>query len=536
MMGMMGLVTWGPNGGFQWLCNLTGWLSGSDFDSDGNWYAVALDGGLYQLNPGNGNMTYIASTTSFNSLVYDTTTGIWYACGFDTNNIDSLFSIDIQTGETTFIGHFGTPNIMISLMCDTDGNMYSYDVLFGGDSHLYSIDTSTGVATVIGDMGYDFCYAQEGKFDRNTGILYLAPYDIGMSQTYWATCDPATGEVTILNIFPPGTLVDALTAIYGDAGHYPHAEFTWTPPTPIPEETILFNASASYDFDGYITLYEWDWNSDGVYEESSATPTATHSWDSPGSYEVTLRVTDNSSLTGQKSKTIEVIPSPPSPPKIYGTTTGIVNVSYTFYTDAITNPNGDAFYFMWNWGDGNITDWLGPFPSGQTITGSHAWTHAGVYEVRAKIKWTGGESDWSAPHNITIVNNSGPTAPIIKGPTHGKTGVMYNYTFNSTVQVGDGVSYWINWGDGTQNYTSGHSGNETLVNHTWSKKGTYTVKARAQDMFGAYSNWSTLIVTMPAVQSYPSIVSWLLERFPHAFPILRYLLKIHNSLEPFLLF
>jgi hypothetical protein len=830
-----GFITFDLNGGFEYLGGGAGGMSGSDFDLEGNWYAVAYGGGLYKVDPATGNTIYIGSTIPVNSVVYDTTTGIWYVCGSDSKGIDSLFTLNITTGVTTFIGYFGISNTMISLMCDTEGNMFSYDVLFGGNSHLYAINKDTGEATVIGDMGHDFCYAQEGKFDRNTGILYIAAYDYGLGESYLATCDPETGEITIIKIFnPTGVQIDALTVIYGDAGHYPHAEFTWTPPVPHPGDAILFNASASFDFDGYITLYEWDWNNDGVYDESyttptathswdnpggysvtlrvtdnasltgntshlikvlnhfyacdsssfctctfndiaviqvlayggvfsgsdfdpdgnwyavsysgglysidtdtgtstyiantiplngltydvttnlwfacsgdnlywidintgattligdfginttmrilmcdvsgnlyslgaaswmdyylysidkttgaatvissfgttitganfdrndgllyfawldvgmdqnylavydpdtgvgtilnpfspndeivalaipyilpdhyliahftwtphdpapgetilfnasksydsdgtiilyewdwdndgvydesSTTPTVTHSWDTPGSYEVTLRVTDNSSLTGTKEHTVMVISPPPSPPVIYGPTDGFVRVTYVFYTDTITDPNQDSFYFMWDWGDGNITGWLGPYPSGQIITGSHAWMHAGVYGIRARIKMSAGESNWSNPHNITIVNMTGPTAPTISGPTQGKAGVKYNYSFNSTDNTCDTLAYFIEWGDGTTSWISGRSGNETITNHTWSKRGSFMIKAKAKNCWEVESPWGTLQVTMPLSYQSPyfQFFAWLLARFPHALPILRHLCRLYG--------
>jgi hypothetical protein len=192
-------------------------FSGGDCDPDGNWYAVGYSGGLYSIDKDTGAYTYIAYTVPLNSLVYDSTSGIWYCSGYDTSYIDSLFTIDITTGTTTFIGHFSsTTNIMISLMCDTYGNMYSYDVLFGGTSHIYSIDKSTGYATQGPDMGHDFCYAQEGKFDRNYGdnTLYLAAYDYGQGQSYLATCDVETGTVTMLNLFSPMDEIDALAIPY----------------------------------------------------------------------------------------------------------------------------------------------------------------------------------------------------------------------------------------------------------------------------------------------------------------------------------
>jgi PKD repeat protein len=78
------------------------------------------------------------------------------------------------------------------------------------------------------------------------------------------------------------------------------ADFTWTPTNPNPGQTITFDASASYP-DCSIALYEWDWNNDGVYEESNAAPTATHSWSQADIYLVILRVTDTGSMTSTKT-------------------------------------------------------------------------------------------------------------------------------------------------------------------------------------------------------------------------------------------
>jgi len=219
-----GIVTFDLDGVVEWIGDGPLQMSGSDYDPAGNWYAVVYSGGLWELPAGSGEWIYIGPTIPVNSLVIDTTTDLWYVCGADGSGTDSLFTINVTTAETTFIGHFGTPNIMISLMCDTDGNLFSYDVLFGGDSHLYSISKDTGVATVVGDMGYNFCYAQEGKFDRNVypNILYLAAYDFGTGQSYLATCDPATAAVTIINIFNPvGIEIDGFAIPY-TLLHYEH--------------------------------------------------------------------------------------------------------------------------------------------------------------------------------------------------------------------------------------------------------------------------------------------------------------------------
>jgi PKD repeat protein len=54
----------------------------------------------------------------------------------------------------------------------------------------------------------------------------------------------------------------------------------------------------SVDSDGTITLYEWDWESDNVYDCNTTSPEVmSHSYEEPGLYNVTLRVTDNDGLT-----------------------------------------------------------------------------------------------------------------------------------------------------------------------------------------------------------------------------------------------
>jgi hypothetical protein len=86
----------------------------------------------------------------------------------------------------------------------------------------------------------------------------------------------------------------------------PVAGFTWTPSTPKANQTITFDATASNDTDGSIAKYEWDWNNDGIYDNSYTTQTATNSWPQAGSYPVTLRVTDNSNATNTKKITVTV--------------------------------------------------------------------------------------------------------------------------------------------------------------------------------------------------------------------------------------
>jgi len=103
---------------------------------------------------------------------------------------------------------------------------------------------------------------------------------------------------------PPGNIGSEF--IYKYIGQHPFADFSWTPQNPSTNQQIMFDASASHDPDGTITLYEWDWDNDGVYNEAQSSPTTTHAWATTGSYPVRLRVTDNENATGIITKTVNV--------------------------------------------------------------------------------------------------------------------------------------------------------------------------------------------------------------------------------------
>jgi len=70
---------------------------------------------------------------------------------------------------------------------------------------------------------------------------------------------------------------------------------------------ITFDASASNDPDGTIVLYEWDWDGNGIYDDSTTDPTIAHTWYDSYTGTVGLRVTDDGGLTATATTTVEVI-------------------------------------------------------------------------------------------------------------------------------------------------------------------------------------------------------------------------------------
>jgi len=93
---------------------------------------------------------------------------------------------------------------------------------------------------------------------------------------------------------------------------------------------------------------------------------------------------------------------PNKPNKPSGTVSGKIKTDYT-YTTSTTDPNGDQVYYMWDWGDGSQSSWLGPYNSSVTVSTTHKWTVKGSYSIKVKAKDTfGAESPWSDPLSIKM--------------------------------------------------------------------------------------------------------------------------------------
>jgi len=185
--------------------------------------------------------------------------------------------------------------------------------------------------------------------------------------------------------------------------------------------------------------------------------------------------------------------APDTPTKPDGPDQCTVYENVVFSTSA-TEPDGEDVYYRFDWGDGTISDWVGPFSSGQTGEASKNWTEIGEYEVISAAKDINGvQSEWSEPATIVIVENHIPDKPIMTGPKIGTTGKELEFKVITTDPDNHDLYYYIRWDDGTAVDWEGpyQSGEEVTFTHQFIEGGSFSVITIAKDIINEKSQQYT---------------------------------------------
>ncbi|MCB1187989.1 PKD domain-containing protein [bacterium] len=165
--------------------------------------------------------------------------------------------IDVTQGSSPLTVNFDASG-------STDnGTIVKWGWDFDGDGSLELFDTSDPPA---GPMA-SFSYATSGSFH---GYVYA-----------WDDDDETSFKQFIIRTDGAPTA----------AIEYPGGPFIALP------APVEFDASASFDLDGSIVEYRWDFDEDGVPDETTTEPLTTHVFMSSGSKLVTVTVVDDSGLT-----------------------------------------------------------------------------------------------------------------------------------------------------------------------------------------------------------------------------------------------
>ncbi len=174
----------------------------------------------------------------------------------------------------------------------------------------------------------------------------------------------------------------------------PTAIFTANPSTGSAPLLVNFDASASFDEDGSIVSYDWEFG-DGNTDSGL---TSIHTYADPGIYLVKLTVTDNDDLTHVYSETIFVtVPTTMEAPTASFEATplsGTVPLLVSVNASGSDDTDGEIVSYEWEFGDGNTA-------SGTTAT--NTYETEGVYTLKLTI--TDNDGLTSTASTIIVVDS-----------------------------------------------------------------------------------------------------------------------------------
>jgi len=220
----------------------------------------------------------------------------------------------------------------------------------------------------------------------SSAISYLTTYDwkvkvdngyYSSTATYWFTTSetPSTPPPQQPPVSPPNyTIVPPMQ------NQHPIAIITG-PSSAYTNETLVFYARYSYDPDGNITGYQWDFNNDGVFDTDwIKDKLIAHSYSHPGNYTIVLQVKDDGGAVSLATHVIKIMPLKPPlqlpRPKINGPYYGFINEKIIFNSTGSYDPDGMIINYTWDFGDGEFSYEKNPV---------HVYVKSGNYTVILRV-------------------------------------------------------------------------------------------------------------------------------------------------------
>lgn len=138
----------------------------------------------------------------------------------------------------------------------------------------------------------------------------------------------------------------------------------------------------------------------------------------------------------------------------------------TFFLCIPNNHSGENVFYLIDWGDGDITGWLGPFMSNETVSISHIWDD-GEYHIQVYTK-----NEYSESKNAEYFISLSPIGKLFL-PILGYVDINYKFT----IDLEGFDSYIFYWGDGTySNWVA------RIANKSYSCPGDYHITIKARDI------------------------------------------------------
>ncbi|MBU2974657.1 PKD domain-containing protein [Zobellia sp. B3R18] len=252
---------------------------------------------------------------------------------------------------------------------------------------------------------------------------------------------------------------------------------------------VKFTGSGSTDDTG-VTAYSWDFKDGNSSDKSDPS----HTFESAGSYEVELTVTDAGGLKNKETVSITVESkengAPVAKPSA-SKTSGTLPLTVNFTGSGSTDDTGVTAY-SWDFKNGNSSDKSDP---------SHTFESAGSYEVVLTVTDAEGLKDTKTVSiRVDAPANQPPIAKVRASTQSGQAPLTINFTGSgSTDDIGVTAYMW--------DFKDGSTSNKSNPSHTFDSAGTYEVELTVADVDGLQNKETITVNVQEPVNNPPVAVA-----------------------------
>ncbi|MEL6191098.1 MAG: PKD domain-containing protein [Bacteroidota bacterium] len=265
-------------------------------------------------------------------------------------------------------------------------------------------------------------------------------YNVSLTVTNLLNCSASITKANSVTIWSP-----------------PTADFTPSAPTGCSPLTVNF-VNTSTGNSGIVVAYEWNFG-DGT---SSILSNPSHTYPTPGTYQVQLIATDNNGCPDTTVQAITVFDNPLTQFEV-SDSVGCAPFT-TSFRDVSTGPV-PINAWLWDFGDGNTS--TSPFPT-------HTYLNDGIYDVSLTVTDING-----CQHTLLksgLIRLSRPTTDFNVNITQTCPGTEVRFTDTSTPDTT--LASWL-W-----DFGDGNTSTDQNPVHLYAAQGTYSVSLTVTNMLG----------------------------------------------------
>jgi PKD repeat protein len=328
----------------------------------------------------------------------------------DYKDFGDVYQARVDLPFSTDVGAFSTA---ASALQASGGGDYP-ESMYSGIMTALGLSWRPGVrkvVLVIGDApgkdpepgtGYTLAQVRDKALAVDPAQVYAvsASSDPAVADFMRAVADATGGQLT--DAPDQATFVSKLQETIVQAGSAPVADLGG-PYEAVTGDPVTLTAGGSRDESEDIVSYDWDFDGDGTYDETTTDPVAHHAYPAAGSVTAVVRVHARSGLAATATAQVTVADPPTQPPGAPQDLTGVGGDGTVTLAWQAATTGEPASWFTITDADGNVIDLISAGPGGSAPIG---WVQGNLtngqsygYEVSAGN--IVGSSPFAGPVTVT---------------------------------------------------------------------------------------------------------------------------------------